>query len=285
MHAHFDHQIFNLHTFGLVDAAMLAALPAGINTLALVPSDLAASAHLMPRLIDFRATPNDKLNALLDCLYQAQKKQAPPPLALLVKSDLDAQAFVRRWNTQQLAVPAPGRKAWLRLHDPRVLHQLLRIMTPAQRRKLLGRSGACTYWIGGEWLSAQDHGAPLPEADTARWDWARIELIGAVNRALLRADVSQAAALASQGALAEQLISRAKSRHGLQERADLVEFVVRGLTVSVRFDEHPKIAGVIKPSSDPDEESSLSDRLALIDKHIWNELRQPVAAQQESKHA
>ena len=59
----------------------------------------------------------------------------------------------------------------------------------------------------------------------------------------------------------------------------VVEFAIRGLTTSATFDEHPNVARAIKPGTALGEESSLSDRLALIGEHIWNELRQPVSMQ------
>jgi hypothetical protein len=282
-----DHQILRQNAFGVVDAAMVEHLPKGVIAEALVPSVLASSAHLMPRLIDLRHAPDDQLHALLDCLRDAHESGQPPPVAVLVRTNASAREFARHWNSMQVVAPHPKRKVWLRLHDPRVLHQLLRILTPMQRRKLFGRSEAFTYWVGEEWVSATAEGSTAPNngaaergvallyAGTTRWDWTRIELIGIINRALHGAGMRQAAALTSHGALAEQLIERANTHYGLRDHADMVEFAVRGLTTSDTFDEHPDVARVIKPSSHPGEESSLSDRLALLDEHIWNELRQP----------
>jgi hypothetical protein len=287
----FDHRTLRQNAFGLVDAAMAEHLPAGIIAEALVPSFLAASAHLMPKLIDIRNAPADQLYALLDCLHGAQKRGEPPPVALLVQTNVGAKEFARHWNLMQMPTPQPKRKVWLRLHDPRVLHQLLRILAPMERRRLFGQSEAFTYWVGEEWViapaegstrsnnGAVAHGVAVPYAGGTTWDWARIQQIGIVNRALHGAGVRGAAALTSQGALAEQFIERANARHGLVDHADMVEFAIRGLTTSDTFDEHPNVARVIKAGTAPVEESSLSDRLALVDVHIWNELRQPVKMQ------
>jgi hypothetical protein len=232
----------------------------------------------MPRLIDLRMMAEDHSSALLECLHRAQVNEIPPPLAVLVQTELDAKEFARYWNTMQVATPQPGRRAWLRVHDPRVLHQLLRILNTQQRRKLFGQSTAFTYWAGGEWLSALADDDIVVDGSAA-WDWARVERIGIVNRALHGADVRKAAALAAQSALAEQLIERANKRHGLISQADMVEFAIRGLTTRTDFDEHPTVAPSIRPESDPDEESSLADRLALIDDSVWLELLTPLHMQ------
>lgn len=269
MSAGFDHRILSDHAYAVIDAAAPEDLPQGIRSVALVPASLAASGHLMPRLIDLRCMPEQQASALLECLHQAYAAGEPPPVALLVHTELDADEFARYWNTLQLATPQPGRQAWLRLHDPRVLHQMLRILNAAQRRKLFGRSEFFTYWAGDQWLTAyaDDEAAP----GVAAWDWARVERIGSINRALSGAGMRDAAALTTQGALAEQLIERAGVRHGLTRQDDIVEFAMRGLTTRATFDEHPAIAQRIKP----DEDSSLADRLALIDDSVWNELRPP----------
>jgi hypothetical protein len=287
-----DHRTLRQNAFGLVDAAMVEHLPAGIIAEALVPPVLAASAHLMPKLIGIRNASDDQLYALLDCMHGAEKSGQPPPVALLVQTSVGAVEFARHWNLMQLATPQPKRKLWLRLHDPRVLHQLLRILTPMQCRRLFGRSEAFTYWVGEEWVIARaeasiprnsgaaEQPVAVPGAGGTRWDWARIEQIGIVNRALHGAGVRRAAAMTIQGALAEQLIERASVRHGLVDHADRVEFAIRGLTTSDKFDEHPHVARAIEPRTEHGEESSLSDRLSLIDQHIWNELcRQPVEIQ------
>jgi hypothetical protein len=274
----FDHQLLGRHAFGVVDAASQEDLPASIRSEALVPADLAANAHLMPRLIDFRGAPDEHWIPLLECLFDAHQNELPPPLALLVKTEASAQEFAGRWNALQLATPGPGRKAWLRLHDPRVLHQLLRILTPAQRRHLFGQSQAFTYWIGGEWTTAH---ADVPAGATAyappaTWDWPRIERIGVVNRALQRAGVQGADSLTRQGAVAEQLIERAQARHRLTEADDVVEFAARGLTAGQAFDQHPVVAAAVPPDADGD--STLADRFALIEEDLWSALRQPLPA-------
>ena len=274
--------------FGIVDAAMVEQLPNGVKSEPLVPRKLTQSAHLMPTLIDLRRTPIDRLNLLLDCLNEACENGEAPTVALFVKTDSSATEIVRHWNAMQIAEPQRGRKLWLRLHDPRVLHQVLRVLGPMQRPKLFGSSQMFIYWVGGDWVTAirqpspapgdQVHeiGAVAPYAGPARWDWNRIEQIGLVNRALLGVGIREAAALTSRGALAEKLIERGAGLHHLFEPADLVEFAVRGLQTHPDFDEHREVARAIKPDAASSGDSTLADRFALINEQVWSSLRQPI---------
>ncbi|WP_156885873.1 DUF4123 domain-containing protein [Massilia niastensis] len=296
MNEHLAQQIIREHAFALVDAAMVEHLPDGMHAVPLVPRRLASSAHLMPKLIDLRSTRDDHLSILSKCVRDACLNAQWPPVSLLVRTPVGAPEFARYWNSMQLASPEPKCHSWLRLHDPRVLHQLLRVLTTRQRRYWFGRSESVTYWVGGEWVTVlRDSDHPLeprdvghtavpPHVGPAKWDWSRIETIGIVNRVLHGAGVQTAAALASQGELAEQLIERARAKHGLVEQADLVEFAVRGLMTNAMFDAHPVVARAIRPDTMAGEESSLSDRFALIEEQVWSALRQPDNAIRNACH-
>lgn len=281
-----DFQTVRHCAFGIVDAAMVEHLPKKLCVEPLVPKRLTQSKHLMPALIDLRRTPADRLSVLFDGLAESCGRGESPSVALFIKTDCSAEEMARHWNAMQIAEPQRGRKLWLRMHDPRVLHQMLRVLEPQQRRKLFGLSQAIIYWVGGEWITvmqvrspeptSQDHknGWVAPYAGPAMWDWSRIERICLVNRALLGAGINEASALTSHGALAEQLIERAGMRHALFELPDLIEFAVRGLQTNPAFDKHPDISRALKPKGATTEGSSLADRFALIDEHVWRSLRQ-----------
>jgi len=295
MDSSFDFQELREYAFGIVDAGMVKQLPEGVFAQPLVPKRLTQSAHLMPTLIDLRCIPLVRLTVLLHSLTEACENGEPPAIALFIKSDSSAMEIARRWNAMQLAQPRLGRKVWLRLHDPRVLHQLLRILDPMQRPKLFGSSQAFIYWVGGGWVlatralspesctQAHKNGEVLPYAGPARWDWSRIERIGAINRALLGAGINEASALISQGALAEKLIEHAVVRHELLELPDLIEFAIRGLQTNPVFDQHPEVARAIRPRGNTVGDSRLADRFALVDEQVWASLRHSINLPRESR--
>jgi hypothetical protein len=277
-----DPGVFHEYAFAIADAESAEYLPRGLVTERLTPKILWSSAHLMPILIDLKRSPVATRDALFDLVLHKCENTEPPPVALLIKTNVSATEISRHWNTMQLAQPQPGRKLWLRLHDPRVLHQLLRILKPMQCKKLFGLSQIIAYWIGGQWVTAgrvSYHSSCLHSgcddnveiyAGPERWNWLRIERIGMINRALAIAGISDAALLTSAGALAEQLMERAMAYYGLLDNADLVEFAVRGLTIHPSFDKHPLIAKLIQPDTSSTEHLRLSDRLALVEPDVWN---------------
>jgi len=280
----FDHRLLRDHAFGIVTPASIVELPPGITVNPLVPRDLAASAHLMPGLIDLRTLPQDQADALLDSLHLAHVSGTQPSVQMLLATNTDIDSIAAHWNARQLVSPQSGAKSWFRLHDSRVLHQVLRILAPNQRAALFGPVQAMTYWVSSMWMRADasgqtaelSSGQMLPAA--RQWDWDRIGHIGVINRALQGSGVA-AKDLHRQGTAVEQLIARARLLHGLNDKGDLVEFATRGLTAGPTFDMHPQVAAAIRLDG-KDDDSALADRLALIDAEVWRELRRGALATQ-----
>jgi hypothetical protein len=281
-----DSGVFHDYAFAIADAENAECLPEGLATERLAPKILLSSAHLMPMLVDLKRSPAATLDALFELVRNRCHNTEQPPIALFIKTNASAKELWRHWNVMQVAQPQPGRKLWLRLHDPRVLHQLLRILDPMQRQKLFGLSFEFKYWIGGEWITSprsyvdraqtclNTNGSVELYAGPTRWDWHRIERISLVNRALQQAKIGHAEMLSSSGALAEQLMNRAAERYYFSTQSDLVEFAKWGLMINPTFDEHPAVSPYIKPDNRSSGQTSLSDRLSLIEECVWNELLQ-----------
>lgn len=278
----FDYKILAKHSFALVDPNAVGELPEGVIGKPLVPDELASSTHLMPVLLNLRAMPEDTANALLTVLYEAHCHQENPIVKVLIETDADPDQFDRQWNSLQLVSLETGDKSWLRIHDPRVLHQLWRVLKPTQQLALLGKTRSISYWVAGEWVQIRtsDEGRgnldPLfgsSHRGTSGWDWRRIEQIGIINRALELLDAQNPIVLHRRAEMAEDLIVRAKTLHGLSTNEDLVEFVFRGLSFHPLFDQYPALVKSIGRPKDPADDSTLADRLALIDETIWSELR------------
>lgn len=269
---------FRKYDFGIADAAAAEFLPEGSVAEPLVPKGMLSSAHLMPKLVNLRQLSDVSWATLLGSLHHEFRDLQHPAIALFIKTGIPEDEFKRHWNSIQIVRAHPNRKSWLRIHDPRVLHQLLRVLNLRQRHRLFGRTQEFHYWAGTQWVTATH--SPRIQAEcgnsitgSSQWDWPRIERIGIVNRALHGARIADPVELTSKGATAEELIERAIVRHGLSEQDDLVEFVIRGLSIHLRFDEHPQIARTIRPPDDSHESSSLSDRFALVEEKVWDVLR------------
>jgi Domain of unknown function (DUF4123) len=271
--ATFDHRLLHACQFAVIEASMIDRLPAGVSAQPMVPPVFAASAHLMPVLLSVSTLTSSQSASLLQAMDDVQIKEAPSLVALFVKTPAVREEFVAHWNALQVC-RRTGAPTWLRLHDPRVLHQLLRVLTPAQQATVFGRSTALTYTLGGEWLTVEK--PDIAPVAAVFWDWLRVERIGLVNRALLRARVRSPAALSAQGAKAEGLIECAGTLHGLAHADDLVEFAYRGLVCGAGFDQYPEIKARLA-SQGPEDDSFLADRLALIEPEIWLAASSPQA--------
>lgn len=265
----FDHQILAVHEYAVIDPSVVEYLPDGIVCVPIVPPEMPSSAHLMPLLVHLGSLPSAAKVALLGLLHAAWRDNTPPLVQMLIRTDASQQDLCRHWNRLQLIAPTPPGKVWLRVHDPRVLHQLRRILTASQRTRLFGPVERYTYWAGGAWCSDS---AASPAKNThaqggVSWPWKRVEQIGLINRAIQAADLEHSPVLDQHSEAAEALIAVATERFGLAEQADLVEFAMRGMTCSIRFYDHPDVAKAIRPGSDSD--SMLADRLALVDERTW----------------
>lgn len=267
------------HAYGVVDATVRALVPKGVRVAPLVPRRLAGSAHLMPALVDLKSARESALGALFGGTDDTAPGMKIPVVAMMLKTAIGMDEVERRWNAGQLASPENGNLLWIRMHDPRVLHQLFRIFSPAQCRHLFGRIDAITYRIGGEWVE-QKIGAstPQPRPDRANEapayrDWTRIARIGIVNRALRRADIRDVAGLDICSEAAEAALDRGALRYGLLEAEDLTEFAFRALVCRPGFDEDPRVAAAMRQYASSRNDSYLSDQFALIPPEVWRALR------------
>lgn len=267
------------NAYGVVDATVRALVPKGVRVAPLVPRRLAGSAHLMPALVDLKSARESALVALFGGTDDTAPGMKIPVVAMMLKTAIGMDEVERRWNAGQLASPENGNLVWIRMHDPRVLHQLFRIFSPAQCRHLFGRIDAITYRIGGEWVE-QKIGAstPQPRPDRANEapayrDWTRIARIGIVNRALRRADIRDAARLDICSEAAEAALDRGALRYGLLEAEDLTEFAFRALVCRPGFDEDPRVAAAMRQYAFSRNDSYLSEQFALIAPEVWRALR------------
>lgn len=273
MEAAFDYRLLRDCQFCVVEPQAIDWLP-DLPATPLVPAVMGDSAHLMPRLVHLVDLTQRHAAALLESIDTAQLHKGAPPVMLFVKAACDPARFSRHWNQIQIHRTGPDSVSWLRAHDPRVLHQLLRILAPAQTAYLLGPASEVVYWLGGEWLHAAN---PLPmqypSVSNAAWDWGRVERIGLVNRAFARAGVFNAGQVSALSPRVESLLARATGAHGLRDDDDLVEFASRGIVSRPEFEQHPSVLAMIRGTG-PDDESTLADRFARVEPAVWADLSQ-----------
>jgi hypothetical protein len=98
------------------------------------------------------------------------------------------------------------------------------VLKPTQQLALLGKARSISYWVAGEWVQIRTSDEVRGNLDplfssahrgTSGWDWRRIEQIGIINRALELLDAQNPIVLHLCAEMAEDLIVRAKTLHGL----------------------------------------------------------------------
>lgn len=262
--------------FGLVDPIDVELIPQGLKPKVLVPKRLLTSEHLMPILLNLKQFSREQWQSFMSWLEGEYARSQATPVKFFITSDTNVDNFSHHWCLMQVVQTSSKGKSWFRIHDPRVMHQLLRILNPLQRKRLFGRSRTFHYRLDKTWISAdRSERSELNScgllSESRNWDWSRIERIGILNRALLIAGCPLKST--SLNILTEQLIERAMNNHGFSREADLVEFTARGLKTNLTYDEHPAVALAIKKKTESDESIDLTDSFALIDSHIWDALR------------
>ena len=126
----FDHRLLKSCKFAVIDPSMLAYLPPGVDAEPIVPSVLIGSKHLMPALLELRALTATQTSLLLQAVDDADAFERPPPMAVLIATEVDAKSYAAHWNSLHLCKTFSMPPSWLRVHDSRVLHQMLRILSP-----------------------------------------------------------------------------------------------------------------------------------------------------------
>ncbi len=218
-----------------VDAALWSDLPVAV----LVPPELEAQAHLMPRLLDLNAMQEEAKIQLLDrALLQQQHSRFSYFSAMLV-SGLPMAQMASRLSKRLVAGGPDASKALLRFYDPRVFRHLCWVLSPDQLSRLLSGIESWTWCdMRGQWRQYR------PADITARSDlrlaagqWEDLQRLGLLNRCLqqiARAEPDSACddAVAKSVNL---LLKAAYERHGLADGPDRCLYAEQG----VRF--HPEI--------------------------------------------
>jgi hypothetical protein len=273
----FDHRLLRQHRFALLDPTQRDRIPSGIETISLSPSFLADdSEHLLPRLMCTPGLTQQQRGDLLDILEAADERGDPPPLCALLDSDSETEpiaAHLRRAQVMERHRGASIDRTWLRIHDGRVFAQLMRMLPSQEQPGLFGPISRWTINLHGEWIEFEKPlGAQIPiDNNRRRWPHERIANIGALARTLARIGVRVYRDTVQQSAAIEAQVERARSVYGLSETEDLVEFAYTALTISEGFDQHPEVQPLIRDPQD-DEGTRLPDRLAQLDKSVWQSL-------------
>jgi len=239
-----DHRLLRQYTFALVDASQREQIPAGISSRSLASGALSDSAELLPSLLVLGELNAQQHAALVELLDAQCRAKEPPVTCALLNATCTAKRIQLHLASAQV-INGPGtEKAWLRLHDPRVWLQLPRVYQAADLRQVFGPVVTWTICLSGRWIETRPPEINDPKQSivlrrSGPPQWAKLQRIGIVNRALARLGLSDHDDVLKHSPALDDLALRGQTRHQLQRTADLVEYVCLGWQISPRFDEHP----------------------------------------------
>jgi Domain of unknown function (DUF4123) len=203
---------------------------------------------------------------------------------------LDAWPLRQHFSRFMFFQRPDARVDWLRWYDPAVLWVLWEILSPAQRKTLLGPIRR--LWLldpAGQLVSLQcdDDALTLPwNADAARSplglsdeQWQRIDAIGPFNQALVRVrlqaqgdapgNASTLPALQQLRRQALGALARAQQR-GIRDSQDLALYAELAMRCHPEFDQHPLVVDALQRVNS---DNYFSACIADIDDMQWQRIR------------
>ncbi|MDH5822331.1 DUF4123 domain-containing protein [Luteimonas sp. RD2P54] len=222
-----------------VDSELWSDLP----VVPLVPKGFETQAHLMPRLLELKAMPEDARLQLLDRVSDQQRHSRFPYFSALFVATPPLEKVVMRLSSR-LAIRGPDQsKALLRYYDPRVFHHLRWLLQEDQLGfLLLGIDSWSWRDVGGQWQQYRCSGTPTrSELRLTAEQWDDLQRLGLLNRCLQQI-ASSDPARASTAVIAQAanaLLKAAFERHALSDSADRCLYAEQGIRFHSKIHHHP----------------------------------------------
>lgn len=274
--------------FALVPAERLDELPDGALGEPVVAAGFEASAHLMPRLVALHALDRSTKDSLLELTARQAEDGEQPAVAALVECAEECAGNVERLSRhirRAQSCRCGVQTAWLRLHDPYVFVQLMRLIGEPSMPDLFGPVVRWHMYLGGRWCVARPPVAGPRARALERSVWHALQRIGVVNRALIGLRWRRLEDIFAHSAHFDMLAMRAADRHGLDRPADQSAFAMLGALLREDFDEHPALSSAIathradqtEVDRDAANRSSLIEVLQSLPDATWQQVREQYA--------
>jgi hypothetical protein len=268
--ASLDHRLLMSHQYALIAAEYIEQLPPDIPYLLTASGVLKDSVALLPVLVHLPALSSEQL----DALQQLMNNPDLPVLTTLIKSTAEPARMAHHIGTAQLVRGIEERKAWLRIHDPRVWLQLRHVLTAQQRRNLMGPATVWTCRLDNVWVTEQVDNIMQTTATLLKTDaWQQLQRIGMVNRVLSKTGKMTIKGINERAEIIDSIVQRGQTRYALTRTEDLVEFAVLGETIHPLFDEHLDVVNVINAARQASDDFNVIDTLLTIDKPTWQRVK------------
>lgn len=253
------HRLLHTHDFALLAADAVADLAVPVAAVHTGYGVLKDSDSLLPVLIDLKALSPAQKQLLLEQFLQNVDEafgdeyacpNPPPLLATLLQSDVSVDVLAHHLGMVQLVQTKQQKKAWLRVHDGRVMAQLDPLLSDVQWQGLLGPVNTWTCFAYGYWLGASKP-AKEPRVGTValRLDTPTmhaLERIGVINRSLPLVHCTSWRDVQTWSHTLGAYAQAARDQYSLTATTELTEYVRLCVQVHPRFDAHPAVQQLIQ---------------------------------------
>jgi len=259
------------HDFAVVDRLTVEEMP-DIPHIDLVPKILEGDAAKLPCLLLLSSMSSNDRTRLFERNDRAIETGDTPLFRTLLATDVSAE-YLARHLCSQLVVELPQGRFLLRYYDPRVMHQLAWMLSPARFMALLGPVRTWTMLCGKTWMSApcpSGEDAPRSLAPISRKQGDRLLSIDLINAVIAQSNMTEQVDRQDSGRRIYALLGHARQKYGFLDDHDLVAFAQHGLRLGEKFDEHPRVLEII---ASLDDEISFRDACDVLDEDVWQSIR------------
>lgn len=269
------HRLLQTCRYGIVDANLREEIPDHWAQAIIAPDFLGDDTGRSPILIQTDTLSDEDAGILLDRLASEIDELETTFFSLLLEAEADIQRVARHLaNRLVVQLERNGRPMQLRYYDPGTFVQLPGLLGEAGMNWLLGPINAVTVPWAGEFTRYEK-----PIASTTGFGLAShlpvLLDLGIVNRAALQLDppANQLDWIERCGRIRTH-VRRARERHHLASRDDLIAFALHAETCHPRFDEHAVMRTVFARLTQAGEADELEyrDLTMEIEPEIWTRI-------------
>lgn len=252
------HRLFQTYRYGIVDANLRDEMPDHWTQQVIAPGFLGPDTARSPALLRTDALSDEEAGKLLDRLETEMQAQQSAFFSLLLDTEADTEGVARHLaNRLVVRLERNGRPMQFRYFDPGTFVQLPSLLGDAGMNWLFGPINAVMVPWAGELMRYEKPQVPSTGFILTPHLPALLDF-GVVNRA-----ATELAPPANQQDWIDRCnrirnhVRRARDRHRLSERDDLIAFAWHAESCHPRFDEHELMRNLFAQLAEADEEEQL----------------------------
>lgn len=274
-----EHRLLTDHRYAIVDGSQREQIPASAQTQVIAPAFLKEDTARCPVLVDLRSLSAADHDAWLEQALVQWRTGGPLWFSTLVATEAEATYLHAHLRSRvSLTMPDLAQPVQFRFYDPHTLTHLPRLLGMAGLAWLMGPMTGLTYALPFTLVRAFSHlsrpDVTPPAFRIGETHRAALQALSVVNRALVKLpSLKDEIEWRMQSTTAEGLVRRAQA-HRITSVEDQVAFVLHGLQVHPRFDDHPRLKALLAQlkQATPEDELDYRELTAVLSDENWQRI-------------